>query len=60
MPIEIRELIIRATVDNNEGNKNANVPQQPARNNTDSMQEDRIVARCLEQVLEYLRMQRER
>ena len=60
MPIEIRELIIRATVDNNAGNKNAESPGLPARNSSDPVQEDRIVARCMEQVLEYLRMQRER
>lgn len=60
MPIEIRELIIRATVDNHAGNKNINPPGQPVQNGLDPIQEDRIVARCMEQVLEYLRMQKER
>ncbi|KAA6439406.1 hypothetical protein FEM33_14195 [Dyadobacter flavalbus] len=60
MPIEIRELIIRATVDNHTGNKNTNAPELAAQNGLDSRQEDRIVARCMEQVMEYLRMQSER
>jgi hypothetical protein len=60
MPIEIRELIIRATVDNNAVSKNGDPAGQPARNGSDPLQEDRIVARCMEQVLEYLRMQSER
>jgi hypothetical protein len=60
MPIEIRELIIRATVDNNAGDKNPDVSGQSAQNGVNASQEDRIVARCMEQVLEYLRMQRER
>ncbi|WP_171036469.1 DUF5908 family protein [Dyadobacter sediminis] len=58
MPIEIRELIIRATVENQAVNKNA--PEPAAQNGADFLLEDRIVARCMEQVLEYLRMQRER
>ena len=60
MPIEIKELIIRATVDNSSENKKADTPAPSAQNGLSAMQEDRIVARCMEQVLDYLRMQQER
>jgi hypothetical protein len=58
MPIEIKELIVRATVDTNAQTGESGISQ----NNTgkSTVDEDRIVARCMEQLLEYLKMQGER
>jgi len=52
VPIEIRELVIRATVEAGDA---------PAREPSASMpRRDEIVAECIEQVLDALRKQRER
>jgi hypothetical protein len=58
MPIEIKELIIRATVDSGSGSREANAT--PGSKKPETPMEERIVARCMEQVMEYLRMQHER
>lgn len=53
MPIEIKELVIRATVEGGGGDrKGAGKKRELAR--------EEIVAECVEQVMEILRMQRER
>lgn len=61
MPVEIKELIIRASVrDESEGNSGtAGTPAGPARHHG-AVQEEQIVTRCVEQVLDILRIQNER
>jgi hypothetical protein len=54
MPIEIRELVIRATVQPGGGEKEA------TQNKRDGESREEIVAECVEQVLEILRKERER
>jgi len=53
MPIEIRELVIRATVRNASDSAGAN---------TDAHSDERkaLVAECIEQVMEILRQEKER
>lgn len=58
MPIEIKELIIRATVGNGSESKEGSTASDSKKPETST--EERIVARCMEQVMEYLRMQHER
>lgn len=58
MPIEIKELIIRAVVDPSPTGSPAARPESSE--SGDGLREDRIVARCMEQLVEYLRMQQER
>lgn len=53
MPIEIKELIIRATVESGEKE------QRPQEALSETRREE-LVAECVEQVLELLRQQRER
>jgi Family of unknown function (DUF5908) len=55
MPVEIRELIIKAVVDNSNSQSNKNTSQNNTPVNTDE-----IVARCVEQVLEILETKNER
>ena len=60
MPIEIKELIIKASVQDGptEGGKNnGNTPIADQKNGS---REDQIVSRCVEQVMEILRIQNER
>lgn len=52
MPIEIRELVIRATVESGETPAAEVSPAMPRR--------DELVAECVEQVLDVLRKQKER
>ncbi|CAN5330808.1 hypothetical protein BH23BAC1_BH23BAC1_17720 [soil metagenome] len=56
MPIEIKELIIRATVRDS--------PESTGETNSSSddnaSQEEQIVSRCVEQVMDILRIQNER
>ena len=55
MPVEIRELIIKAVVNNSSSQSNVNASQNNTPVNTDE-----IVARCVEQVLEILETKNER
>ncbi len=55
MPIEIRELVIKASIDETGVNKGKNA--ETGRNKPDR---DEIVADCVEQVMELLRSQLER
>lgn len=61
MPIEIRELVIRATVENGKegAQKPAGTPSKEAATpaNADN---DQVVQACVEQVLEILRRKQER
>lgn len=59
MPIQIRELVIRATI--SEGDSSAN-PMQSAPENAGTKKgknEEKIVRRCVDAVLEILRVQNE-
>jgi len=60
MPIEIKELIIRATV-SDESEKSKDKPAAPsASSKTDSSNDEMIVSRCVEQVMEILAAKNER
>jgi hypothetical protein len=54
MPVEIRELVIRATVESGEGEK------QPAKPEAGGKADQEMIAEVVEQVLEILRKERER
>jgi len=56
MPIEIRELVIKATVKDEAEKKTNQIT--PSRN--EASNEDQLVQRCVEQVLEILRQKEER
>lgn len=58
MAIEIRELVIRAVVAP-EGERGA-TPQKAAPSQSSSAPRDEIVAECVEQVLDVLRLKEER
>ena len=57
MPIEIKELIIRATVDPSGAGKQGEAPASRKGKQPDGGE---IVAQCVEQVLEILRQREER
>lgn len=54
MPVEIRELVIRATVQPAEGEK------KPAQEKGEGKATEEVIAECVEQVLAILRKERER
>ncbi len=58
MPLEIRELVIKASV--NDGGQGQNTNQSQAANYTDNNDRDDIIAACVEQVLAILKEQSER
>jgi hypothetical protein len=58
MPIEIKELIIRASVRETSGRTEENGGNEATR--ISSSQEERIVTRCVDQIMEILRIQNER
>jgi hypothetical protein len=53
MPLEIKELVIRATVDAGGGDEGATDKGKPA-------DRESLVAECVEQVMQILRRERER
>jgi hypothetical protein len=57
MPIEIRELVIKATVSSTESGTNSPATSD---SETNASREEKIVARCVEQVMDILRIQKER
>lgn len=59
MPIQIKELIIRATVGDGPNEENTQAAAKDG-GNGDGMDQERIVKRCVEEVLEVLRIQNER
>jgi hypothetical protein len=59
MPIQIKELIIRATVDENAG-QGSSPTSSPGSSGTDKEKEkERLIRECVDEVLEVLRMQNE-
>ncbi len=61
MPIEIKELVIRASVQDDvegAGGRDASIPRSGAAAN--GTKEEQIVNRCVEQVMEIIRIQNER
>ena len=54
MPIEIRELIIKTEVEGHEGHANTSTSQKKDND------KDKIVAECVEQVLDILKQKNER
>jgi len=58
MPLEIRELVIKASI--NDGEQRQNPNQGLAANNTDIGDRADIIAACVEQVLAILKEQSER
>lgn len=60
MPIEIKELIIRATVIDESEKTNDNPPAPAASSKTDSAKDELIISRCVEQVMEILAAKNER
>jgi hypothetical protein len=58
MPIEIKELIIRASVRETSGRMEEKGGNEAAR--ISSSQEEQIVTRCVDQIMEILRIQNER
>lgn len=59
MPLEIRELIVKATVDNSGGPSTA-APTTAAGNGDVQTQQEQIVNLCVEKVLEILKEKSER
>jgi len=60
MPIEIKELIIRATI-SDESEKTNDKPATPsASSKTDASKDELIISRCVEQVMEILTAKDER
>lgn len=60
MPIEIKELIIRASVQNDVQEAGRNAPSRHGSSGKNGTSEEQIVNRCVEQVMEILRIQNER
>lgn len=60
MPIEIKELIIRASVQDEAVGTAEEERSQQTSSDTNSSNEERIVNRCVEQVMDILRIQNER
>ncbi len=58
MPLEIRELVIKASV--SDGGQEQNTNQSQAANYTDNREQADIIAACVEQVLAILKEQSER
>ena len=59
MPIEIRELHIKVTV-NQQGASNESAPPAAENNNAGGNDKDGLVAQCVEQVLEIINNKKER
>lgn len=57
MPIEIKELIIKASVRDNADDVRTEVK---ALGQADGTKDEQLIARCVEQVMEILRMRNER
>jgi hypothetical protein len=60
MPIEIKELIIRASI-RDESEKSADKSATPSGSSgAEASQEEQLVSRCVEQVMEILKVKNER
>lgn len=60
MPIEIKELIIRASVHDESAGSTKRVTSSDAPSKINKGQEERIISQCVEQILNILRVQNER
>lgn len=60
MPIEIKELIIRATISDESAKANSKGVTSPVSSQGDASREEEIVSRCVEQVMEILKIKDER
>ncbi len=60
MPIEIKELIIRASVRDASDQSEAGSATANTASQANASQEEKIVSRCVEQVMDILRIQNER
>lgn len=60
MPIEIKELIIRASVQDDVQEAERKTPSRGGSSGKNGTTEEQIVNRCVEQVMEILRIQNER
>ncbi|MFK7924461.1 MAG: DUF5908 family protein [Bacteroidia bacterium] len=58
MPIEIRELVIKATIGNS--NDSQSEPHADASSGTASLDEERIIKKVVEKVMELIKMRRDR
>ena len=59
MPIEVRELVIKVTVNQPESGKKQSSAQEPARENKDR-ERDNLVQHCVEQVFDIIHNKKER
>ncbi|MGB6152069.1 MAG: DUF5908 family protein [Pricia sp.] len=60
MPIQVKELVIRATVDENSGSENSPAPEASPESALDGKNRERLIRQCVDEVLEILRLQNER
>lgn len=60
MPIQIKELVIRATVDENSGAENSPAPESSPGSAPKGKDRERLIRQCVDEVLEVLRIQNER
>jgi hypothetical protein len=57
MPLEIRELHIKVTVNQPQGSSSA---QQPSDNNNNGDEKETLISQCVEQVMELINNKKER
>jgi hypothetical protein len=60
MPVEIKEMVIRANITNCNNNNNNRPDSRSGQTNNVSQQSPLIVEQCVEQVLDIIRRERER
>jgi hypothetical protein len=60
MPIEIKELIIRASIRDESEKSTAKSATPPTSSGADASSEEQLVNRCVEQVMEILKVKNER
>lgn len=60
MPIQIRELVIRATISEGDTTENPAVPSPGQGSAKEGKNDEKIVRQCVDEVLEILRIQNER
>ena len=60
MPIQIRELVIRATISEGEKSENTIAPATGGGTSKKGKGDEKVVRQCVDEVLEILRVQNER
>jgi hypothetical protein len=61
MPIEIKELIIRASIrDESEKKNGKSLTSSPGSSQLDAARDEQIINRCVEQIMEILKIKNER